>query len=144
MKLARYFSLNGRTSRLGYWRLQIPLTLIAAVFWCGGFLLAEATGIEKLSALGLVAALPVFWAVIALLFRRLHDRNKSGWWIVPFNLVPLFLALVAATRLGQGADLTAGLAALAELALLLWAFIEVGLLSGTKGKNPFGADPRAA
>ena len=81
---------------------------------------------------------------LALVFRRLHDRNKSGWWILPFYLAPVTLALAARAMLDKGANLAGGLAALAELALWLWAFVEVGLLSGTRGKNRFGPDPRAA
>ncbi len=143
-KIGRYFSFRGRTSRVGYWRTQIPLLLFLGVCWCAGFLLAEATGIDILSALGLLAALPVLWAVIALLFRRLHDRNKSGWWIVPFYLAPVAFALVGRAMLDKGGNLGAGLAAVAELALLIWAFVELGLLSGTRGKNRFGPDPHAA
>ena len=46
--------------------------------------------------------------------------------------------------LGKGGNLAAGLAALAEPALWLWAFIELGLLSGTRGQNRFGPDPYPA
>jgi uncharacterized membrane protein YhaH (DUF805 family) len=143
-KLGRIFSFNGRTDRLGYWRLQIPLLLFMAVCWSGGFLLAEATGVDLLSGLGVVALFPVAWAVIALLFRRLHDRNKSGWWVLLFYVTPLMLAAVARVLLDGGSNLYGGLLALAELAIGLWAFVELGLLRGTRGQNRFGPDPRAA
>ena len=144
MKLATYFTFSGRTSRLGYWRLQVPLILFAAVFWCGGFLLAELTGVDWLSGLGVVALLPLVWAVTALYFRRLHDRNKSGWWMVPFYFGPLAIDLAVYTLAGHGENQTAGLIALAGLALWIWAFVEVGLLGGTRGPNRFGPDPRTA
>jgi uncharacterized membrane protein YhaH (DUF805 family) len=144
MKLGRYFSFAGRTSRLGYWRLQAPLALFIAVFWCGGFLLAEATHLDWLSGAGVIAILPVSWAVVALWFRRLHDRNKSGWWILPFYLGPVALELVVYALSGRGESQTAAVAALIGLVLWLWAFVEVGLLGGTPGPNRFGADPRAA
>jgi uncharacterized membrane protein YhaH (DUF805 family) len=143
-KLGRIFSFKGRTDRLGYWRLQIPLLLFLAVFWSAGFLLAESTGVDLLSGLGVVALVPVAWAVLALLFRRLHDRNKSGWWVLLFYVTPLSLAVVARTLLDSGSELYGGLLALAELAIGLWAFIELGLLRGTRGQNRFGPDPRAA
>jgi len=143
-RLGRYFSFDGRTSRLGYWRVQIPLMLIWAVFWCAGFLLAESTGVAALSAIGVAASLPVLWAVFALLFRRLHDRDKSGWWVLVFYVTPLMLALAGRALLDKGDALAGGLVALGELTLGVWAFVEIGLLSGTRGKNRFGADPRAA
>ena len=142
-KITHYFSFSGRTSRVAYWRTQIPLLLFLGICWCAGFLLAESTGVDVLSGLGLIAALPVFWAAVALLFRRLHDRNKSGWWLVPFYLAPSILALIAKAMLDKGGTLMAGLAALGELTLWLWAFVELGLLSGTRGKNRFGPDPHA-
>ncbi len=144
MKLAQYFSFNGRTSRIDYWRLQVPLLLLAGACWCGGFLLAEFTGVDLFTAIGVVAMLPLWGAMIALLFRRLHDRNKSGWWIIPFYLTPLALELIVSQLSGGGENLTGGLIALVGLALALWSFIELGLLKGTPGKNRFGPDPRAA
>ncbi len=143
-RLGRYFSFKGRTSRLGYWRIQIPLLLILAVFWSAGFLLAESTGIDRLSALGLIAYLPVQWAGVALLFRRLHDRNKSAWWIVPFYVVPLALTATARFQLDKGGSAAMGLLSLPAFVLLLWAFIEIGFVRGTRGANRYGADPHAA
>lgn len=143
-KLARYFSFMGRSSRLGFWRTQIPLLLILAVFWSAGFMLAESTGVDWLSALGLVAFVPVQWAGAALLFRRLHDRNKSAWWIVPFYVAPLMIVLAARAPLDQGAKAVVELLSLPALALLLWGYAEIGFMSGTRGKNRFGPDPRGA
>src|SRR5258708_16563679 len=41
---------------------------------------------------------PIFVAAIRILsataVKRLHDRNKSGWWIVPFFIAPIPLGKV--------------------------------------------------
>ena len=77
-------------------------------------------------------------AVITI--KRLHDRNKSGWWMVPFFLAPLvllgpsdWLANPTLARLSEA--LGYGLGA--------WCFIELLCLSGTRGPNRFGPDPLA-
>src|SRR5438445_11299072 len=50
------------------------------------------------SLLFYAAATPIFIAATQLLagtaVRRLHDRNKSGWWIVPFFIAPILLGKV--------------------------------------------------
>lgn len=54
------------------------------------------------------------WVGAALLVKRWHDRNKSGWyyWIIFIPLIGPF-----------------------------WAFIEAGCMKGTKGPNRYGPDP---
>ncbi len=142
-KLASYFSFTGRTSRLGYWRAQVWLGLLSAFIWCGGLLLTEFTGVTIYGKAALAALLPILWLAAALLFRRLHDRNKSGWWSLILYVAPLFMAVV----LNQPPDWSkASLAILALVFLVfwLWGFIEIGFLRGTRGKNRFGAEPSAA
>jgi uncharacterized membrane protein YhaH (DUF805 family) len=33
----------------------------------------------------------VIWIILATSIKRLHDRDRSGWWIVPFFALPQFL-----------------------------------------------------
>jgi uncharacterized membrane protein YhaH (DUF805 family) len=62
----------------------------------------------------LAAAAALAYASLAVLAKRWHDRDKSGWWslilLVPFIGVP-------------------------------WTLIECGFLPGTPGPNRYGADP---
>ncbi len=143
-KIARYFSLAGRTSRLGYWRAQVALSLLVAVVWCGGLLLADLTGKGLFAAIALLGCLPLIWVGVAVLFRRLHDRNKSGLWAVPFIVVPVLVALAGKSQLESLGAVAVILIALLDLVLVCWGFVEICLLSGTRGKNRFGADPRQA
>jgi uncharacterized membrane protein YhaH (DUF805 family) len=72
--------------------------------------------------------------------KRLHDRDKSGWWIVPFCIVPIVLG-IGANWLGD--SWSADLLMLAMVALGLWGFVEILCLRGTSGPNRFGPDPLA-
>jgi uncharacterized membrane protein YhaH (DUF805 family) len=80
------------------------------------------------------------WCCAAILIKRLHDRNKSGWWMVPFFVVP-GLYHQFEDRLGD--TYAAGFVGLVAAILGLWCFIEIACLSGTSGPNRFGPDPLA-
>jgi uncharacterized membrane protein YhaH (DUF805 family) len=70
--------------------------------------------------------------------KRLHDRNKSGWWIVPFFIAPNLLS-----KVGDWLDdsYPADFLMLVMIALSLWGFVEMLCLKGTRGPNRFGPDP---
>lgn len=89
-------------------------------------------------------AMPIFivsvWFLTATTVKRLHDRNKSGWWIVPFYIAPPLLQ-----RLWDLLDnpyLALVVSALA-FGLSVWCFVELFCLSGARGPNRFGPDPLA-
>ena len=88
---------------------------------------------------------------IAVGLRRLHDRDKSGWWLLLFYLVPSLLWGIGAVAFfyGVGAEAAGGMIAggvlgVLSFAILVWAFIELGCLRGTLGPNRFGPDPLVA
>jgi uncharacterized membrane protein YhaH (DUF805 family) len=87
---------------------------------------------------------PIFvvgmWFLTASTVKRLHDRNKSGWWIVPFFIAPGLL-----DRLSDWiAPLTAAVFVSAiAFGLIVWCFVEMLCLRGTHGPNRFGPDPLA-
>jgi uncharacterized membrane protein YhaH (DUF805 family) len=85
--------------------------------------------------------------------KRLHDRDKSGWWLLLFFVLPLVL-LAIATLIVISADTSpdagtppgfgiAVVCSVVVLALAIWAIIELGCLPGTPGPNKYGADPLA-
>jgi uncharacterized membrane protein YhaH (DUF805 family) len=87
---------------------------------------------------------PIFVAAIRLLaataVKRLHDRNKSGCWIVPFFIAPILLSKVGDWL---GDSYPADFLMFVMIALSLWGFVEMLCLSGTRGPNRFGPDPQA-
>ncbi len=78
------------------------------------------------------------WVYLATSVKRLHDRDRSGWWIIPFFVVPGLYAQFA-DRL-PNSYLTFPIA-LSMFALLLWGFIELYCLRGTRWTNQFGPNP---
>ncbi len=136
------FGASGRIGRAKYWR--------SVLIYIGGALM---TAVILFTAAGIAAPLFVVMVVVVLIpwllwgfsftTRRLHDRDKSAWWLVVFYLVPGVLGQFAEAAWLGG---TAGMAmhyilALAAFGLTIWGFIETGCLRGTAGPNPYGPDP---
>ena len=160
------FSFEGRINRAKYWLATLIilcwmifvlmlLAALATIFGIGGPLAINVIGISasiqlsddpasKASLFPQIVTIPmtfVFgWSYAAASIKRLHDRNKSGWWMVPF--------IVATGVYGQFADRLGGSYAAAVLGfavfiLFIWGLVEMYFLKGTNGPNRFGPDPLA-
>jgi uncharacterized membrane protein YhaH (DUF805 family) len=81
------------------------------------------------------------WFLAATTIKRLHDRNKSGWWIVAFLIAPPLLGSIA-DKLDES-SVAAIVVTPAAAVLALWGIIELLFLRGTRGPNRFGPDPLA-
>lgn len=73
--------------------------------------------------LGIILVAIYWWNNLAVTVKRLHDRDKSAWWLV------LWWAISAI-----GGVFTYGLA---SIAVAIWAFVELGCLAGTPGNNRY-------
>jgi uncharacterized membrane protein YhaH (DUF805 family) len=83
------------------------------------------------------------WMSWAVAVKRLHDRNKSGTWLL-ITLVPT--AVVVWTWFTQGfAALVlldkSPLMIVLQLGIFAWYVIELGCLKGTPGGNMYGPAP---
>jgi len=91
-----------------------------------------------------VLGTPVFifslWILAAATIKRLHDRNRAGWWAVVFCIAPVLL-LNFVDRLNESN--TAAFLALFAVLVYFWGVIELLFLKGTNGPNRFGPDPLA-
>ncbi len=111
--MQRFAKFDGRAGRSEFWwyyLANIVINLVLTILMVIGFNLAGALGVLVL--LVLIA----FWVVIivptvALAIRRLHDTDKSGWWLL-IGFVPIVGTIV----------------------LLVFYIME-----GTSGPNNFGA-----
>ena len=75
----KYATFEGRASRSEFWYAQ--LFIILTGFFLG--LIEGLLGISPFSEVSVLASifqLGVFIPSIAIIARRLHDINKSGWW----------------------------------------------------------------
>jgi len=141
------FGFTGRINRGRYWLAALIYmaawtTFIAcSLVWLGGLnidnLLSFAGAGLMIWLIGFILFIAGTWSGLAVGIKRLHDRDKSGWWILLFWLGPSVLgSWPAATDIGGGFMLS-----LAAAAIAIWAFVELGCLRGTPGPNRYGPDP---
>jgi uncharacterized membrane protein YhaH (DUF805 family) len=145
------FGIRGRTNRAKWWIASLGLVAIGFVVSrmidsldveAVAKTLTRSVATVLVVALALVSLLVVY-CLLAVAVKRLHDRNKRGWWILLFLLAPVILASVVGAL---GEDLAPVLGyALSAVALVIagWALIEFGGLPGTAGLNRYGPDPLA-
>jgi uncharacterized membrane protein YhaH (DUF805 family) len=87
----KYAQFDGRSRRKEYWMFTLFNIVVCCVLYAG--LLAAFFAGQRMVGI-LIACLYVAYALavlvpgIAVSIRRLHDTNKSGWWIL-ISLVPL-------------------------------------------------------
>jgi uncharacterized membrane protein YhaH (DUF805 family) len=88
------------------------------------------------AVLVLSATILSLWIGLALGAKRLHDRNKSAWWLVVFWLLPPVLQPI-----GERIEGTGLIFILAALAIWIWGLVEIGFLRGAVGPNQYGPNP---
>jgi len=135
MNLFRYWSPSGRFTRLQWWRFQIWAMFGFIVVLFASINIANDTLRVGFVALA-VAALFLTWIIVGL--KRLHDRNKSAWWVLLFYFCPPVVETLASLNGLDSADVFLNIL---SLAITLWAFVELGFLRGTFGPNRYGPDP---
>jgi uncharacterized membrane protein YhaH (DUF805 family) len=165
------FSFEGRINRARYWQAMLIIIcwmIFLGALTAGAVLLLGGTGPFKFS-LGIeeifklfdpasyrslsLAGLPVFffqtagsvlllWVFFATSVKRLHDRDKSGWWMIPFLVLPAYYNRFAEWLPDVFVfDLWFALSA---FALGIWGLVELYFLKGSRKTNRFGPDPLAA
>lgn len=80
----------------------------------------------------------MLWVYLALAIKRLHDRDRSAWWMVPFFVLPGLY-----DQYGDHLPNSYWMLppALAIAGLSVWGFIEMGFLRGSPHTNRFGPAP---
>jgi uncharacterized membrane protein YhaH (DUF805 family) len=84
--LTRYADFNGRSSRSAYWWF----TLFAVLVYIGGSIIDAVIGAPVLV---IIAFVGLFLPSLAVLVRRLHDTDKSGWWVL-LSFIPFIGSIV--------------------------------------------------
>lgn len=140
------FSFNGRINRGKYWLAVLIYVVVWVVFIVGGLIWLGGMNIDNLFSLAgaglliwLIAIILLIagtWSSLAVGVKRLHDRDKSGWWVLLFWFGPSMLGSWQAATLDGGS-----IPSLVAAAIAIWAFVELGCLRGTPGPNQYGPDP---
>jgi uncharacterized membrane protein YhaH (DUF805 family) len=167
--LKRYAEFSGRSRRMEFWMWILFQFLIGCVFvilvlGLGGSALMSGDPRQLIAMGGIILILYLLYLLMTLAFfipslavtiRRLHDSNRSGWWVMlywgPYLLIILFSIASGGTVGAAGGEAArdgmmaggafAGVAGLAWLAgcvvLLVFMFLD-----GTPGPNKYGPDPK--
>jgi uncharacterized membrane protein YhaH (DUF805 family) len=118
--LRHYADFSGRARRKEYWIFTSISVIIESVLFAPGFL-AWAAGERDPGTLAMVSflvlvvyALATFLPTLAVGVRRLHDTDRSAWWLL-IGFIPIIGG---------------------------WIVLVFNLLDGTPGPNRFGPDPK--
>jgi len=109
--LSKYATFSGRAARseFWWWILAVVLATIVATI-LDELIFGSAPGGESIGILSGLLALALLLPNLAVAVRRLHDTDRSGWWLL-LGLIPIIGFLV-----------------------LLWFYVQ----KGTPGANRFG------
>jgi uncharacterized membrane protein YhaH (DUF805 family) len=136
------FSFNGRINRARYLAVQLVLLTVWLVLWLK-------SPFQHWQVLHWVAALALLWINTATTAKRLHDRNRRGWWAVAVLIVNrlsyvyygLFFGLYFGVDVSGARELALVMFAVVLSVLQTWIVIELFFMIGSDGLNRFGPDP---
>ena len=142
--LSELFLFKGRIGRRRYWSLSLLYTSafmagLALLVALGIMLGAESTDAitVALASIGVVFVVSMPVAIAGIGVRRLHDRGKTGYWLLLYYAMPSWLMKYA------GLDAAGLIFSLATLGILIWSIVDLGVLRGEAGSNAFGPNPLA-
>jgi uncharacterized membrane protein YhaH (DUF805 family) len=113
--LKKYAVFEGRSRRKEYWFFGFFNAIFSVVLVIADVLFGTSGGLSSPGLLSGLYTLGVFLPALAVLVRRLHDTNRSGWWVL-ISFLPLIGVLV----------------------LLFFSLQE-----GQPGENQYGISPKA-
>ncbi len=144
--LSKYADFKGRAPRAEYWWYTLALIVAAVVI----SIIESMIGLNGM-IWGVYGPLTVLlWLAtvvpsIAVGVRRLHDTNRTGWWMLLPILPYLLAGVLGGAAVAGGGGLGAGLGVAAIFmfvgficALVVLVFL---VMSGTPGDNRFGPNP---
>jgi uncharacterized membrane protein YhaH (DUF805 family) len=116
--LKQYADFNGRARRTEYWMFQLFSLLVIIGIGLLASLMKGIVGSETAAFLAgiliLVYLIAIFIPSLAVTIRRLHDQNKSGWFLL-MQLIPWVGGII------------------------IFVFM---VSDGTMGSNQYGPDPK--
>ncbi len=119
---AVFFSAEGRLARKPFWGAAALLLAILVLY-------NSVAGLTLRLVTGWMMYPILIFCGVCVLSKRLHDRGRSGWYAAP-----VIIALTGAEGPWRGVDII-------FVAILAWAAVELGVLTGEQGANRFGVNP---
>lgn len=138
-----FTSFDGRINRKPFWMgLLIMMAATIVIMIVLGLILGYIGTAFAIASL--LLQLAVLYPSLALMIKRLHDRNRPDYFayimVAPSILNGVTNAVgITGNPFEQGAlDYLFGIAV---LVVGIWALVELGCLRGTVGPNQYGQDP---
>jgi uncharacterized membrane protein YhaH (DUF805 family) len=156
LPLKRYAQFSGRSPRREFWMwivflvvVLIVLSVLDSLFGLGGRTQFGPSAVQTPTMSGYGYGVGVTGGILAKLFllavlipnlavsvRRLHDTDRSGWWVL-LPLAPYFIGIIAIfTHLFILTAILMLASLIGSILLLVWYCSH-----GTRGPNRFGPDP---
>lgn len=108
---SKYVTISGRAARSEYWWFYLFTMIVGTIPTQIGIALESVA----IMIIGLILSLALIIPGFCVSVRRMHDKDKSGWWLL-IGLVPIIGVI-----------------------LIIYWFVT----RGTEGDNQFGPDPLA-
>ena len=89
----KYACFSGRARRQEYWLFFLFNIIAAIIVGVISSVLVSVTNVTAFAYLGTIYDLAVLIPGLAVLFRRLHDTGRSGWWWL-IGFIPLIGIIV--------------------------------------------------
>jgi uncharacterized membrane protein YhaH (DUF805 family) len=134
-----YQLLFGFSGRLGRGDFEIAVVIYCVVYLVLGLMISILLFAFDLHRVSVKGTIPLLVLLTPMSAKRLHDRDKSGWWLLAFYAFPAASSYVDDVE-GTGLPY---LFSLVRIVFSLWGFVELGCLRGTPGPNRFGPNPLA-
>lgn len=142
----KYVNFTGRARRAEFWWFVLFDFLVRI----GANIVDAIIGQTKVGPIGLLTGLALFLPGLAVAVRRLHDTDRSGFWVLGFVIA--FVVVIAGALAGGFSTMvdnkmpSAGVAIIfivcgLGLLGLYVAWIVVMCIKGTHGPNRYGPDP---
>ena len=119
-----FFAADGRTARTPFLVAAVILLALAALYE------SAVAGSAAHWLTGWFVYPGLVFSGACVLSKRLHDRGRSGWWAAP-----ILFALVAVW------PRPVGIFDFLFSVLLVWAVVELAVMTGEGGTNRFGPNP---
>ena len=139
----KYIGFSGRAARSEYWWFVLFSVLVGIGAGILDQIVAPGyTAQHREGPLAAITSLILFLPQLAVLVRRLHDIDRTGWWALAFYLILIVAIFTAIGAAFSGNWATAVLLMLVVFAVCVWAIVWMAT-KGTAGPNRFGPDPLA-
>ena len=161
LPLKKYAQFSGRAPRAEFWWYFLFLVIVYfGIGIVGGMLGAGRTAdpanpLAGFAAMGVAGIfMGIFWLAViipttAVQVRRLHDINRSGWWVGGFWIVYILYMAMFFSNMGAAMAGTGGSSGMMMgtmvlgLVIMIYSIVLLVLqcLRGTQGPNDYGPDP---